>query len=188
MSNIKIYVVGHARHGKDTVGDMLIKKLNLKAESSSYVAAKEFLFDRLKDQFGYKTVEECFNDRHSSQEMRALWHDLIYAYNTPDHTKLSRLIFRDNDIYIGIRKKEELQASIEANLAKFYIWVDASNRIPDEDISSMSITKDMCNYVIDNNSTLEQLEINVDEFINAHICPAINETTPFVYKYCGSFK
>jgi hypothetical protein len=46
------------------------------------------------------------------------------------------------------------------------IWVDRSEHLPPEDSSSMTITPDMCDVIIDNNGTLEDLYRNVDELMS----------------------
>ena len=55
---MKILIIGHARHGKDTVADILYKNFNLTYTGSSQAAAEIFLYDALKDKYGYKSPEQ----------------------------------------------------------------------------------------------------------------------------------
>ena len=165
LTTPRIFILGYGRSGKDTVADMLVAKLNYKVAASSRVMAETFIYDTLKEEYGYTSVDECFNDRHRNQAMRDLWHKLIYEYNGSDLTKLTRLIFKNNNVYVGIRKDVELLAAQEQQLADHYIWVDASSRVPPEAATSMSVTQSMSTYTLDNNGPEEALEAQVDKMI-----------------------
>ena len=128
---MRLIIVGHARHGKDTVGGLFTKLGGYNWASSSYVAADK------------------------------AWYDAITAYNTPDKTKLAQDIFAENDIYVGLRNKKELWAIKTAGIVDHVIWVDALDRLPPEPASSMSIEPWMADYHIDNNGTIEETEFNV---------------------------
>lgn len=149
----KILVIGHARHGKDSVAQHLAQKYNLSYRGSSEVCA-DWIFEILKDEHGYKTSHECFEDRVNH---RALWHKLIKAYNMDDLGRLGRLILMDNDIYCGIRNPKELEAIIE-EWDPIVLWVDASKRCPLEPADSMGIKFDPERFeYLDNNGTWEEL-------------------------------
>lgn len=156
---IKLMVIGYARHGKDTVCDLL----PLKYESSSVMAAKIFIFELLKGKYGYATFEECFNDRVNH---RAEWHQLIKDYNKDDKTRLAQDIYAENDIYCGIRDKEEFFQAKGEKLFDLSIWVDASDRLPPEPSSSISLKKHHADIVIDNNGTLDSLKDKVERLWN----------------------
>ena len=105
---MKLYIVGYGRSGKDHAGEYLRKTIGLDFESSSYVAARHFIFGYMCDEHDYETVDECFADRHN---YRSIWYDYISNFNIPDRTKLSEVIFKDNDAYIGLRNYDELEAA-----------------------------------------------------------------------------
>tara|TARA_R110000772_G_scaffold66361_2_gene147905 strand:- start:5905 stop:6441 length:537 start_codon:yes stop_codon:yes gene_type:complete len=157
---MRLIIVGHARHGKDTVGGLFTKLGGYNWASSSYVAADKVVRPYLKKFYSieYDTVDECFIDRINH---RAAWYDAITAYNTPDKTKLAQDIFAENDIYVGLRNKKELWAIKTAGIVDHVIWVDALDRLPPEPASSMSIEPWMADYHIDNNGTIEETEFNV---------------------------
>lgn len=156
MRKKKILIVGNARHGKDTVAEILNEWFDFEYLSSSEGAARIFIYDLLKEKYGYKSFEECFKDRHNH---RAEWYDLITEYNKEDRVRLARRIIEDNDCYVGMRNPDELEAA--RDLFDLIIYVDASERLPLEDISSNGITKGMADIIIDNNSTLEELKRKV---------------------------
>jgi hypothetical protein len=81
VSNLKLLVIGHGRHGKDTVCEMLRDDYGYTFESSSRFCSKLFIYNDLKDKYGYANEEECYADRHNH---RAEWYDAICAYNVPD--------------------------------------------------------------------------------------------------------
>jgi hypothetical protein len=170
----KILVLGHGRHGKDTVGEMINKHTGLTFKSSSLAAAEIFLFDDLKEEYGYETFEECFNDRHTQYgdyNMRQIWHEKIAEYNTPDKARLAREILKQNDMYLGMRSDDEIQASIKGSLFDWVIGV-YDYRKPLEPKESFNIDMwAVSDFVIMNNSTLEVLEQRVKAF-----CGVIKES------------
>jgi dephospho-CoA kinase len=164
---MKILIIGHARHGKDTVGELFQEYAGLKAISSSEILAKEFLFDLMNSKYGqsYKTSEECFNDRFN---WRKEWFDEISAYNTPDQTRTAKLILKHADIYVGMRSSTEVIACIDEDLFDLVIWVDATERLPLENSDSFNISKDVADIIIDNNGTLEQLRRKTFRIIRSY--------------------
>lgn len=178
----KVVVIGHARHGKDTVCEMLRDEYGLDFKASSMfcaerviwhllhqdVAAEEFLAwagdraDGLRTERDlmratYRNVEHCFGDRGAH---RAFWYEAISWFNDRP-TRLAEAIFAEHDVYAGIRNKRELNGVVNAGLADIVIWVDASDRLPPEDASSISVEPWMADFVIDNNGGLEELRSNV---------------------------
>jgi predicted HAD superfamily Cof-like phosphohydrolase len=158
----KLLILGHGRHGKDTVAE-LISLHGYEFTSSSRFCADEIIFPALAPIYGYKTADECYQDRGAH---RAEWFQLIADYNTPDASMLGRAIFADNDIYVGLRSKREFHALRNAGLFDVVIWVDASDRLPPEDASSISVEPWMADFVIENNGSLNDLELEVFSLLN----------------------
>lgn len=162
MNLPKLLVIGHGRHGKDTVCDILKESYQFSFDSSSQFCSRLFIFDQLKDQYGYATEEQCYADRHNH---RAEWYDAICAYNVPDPSRLGREIFKVHDIYCGLRNKKEFHAMKNTGVFDYAIWVDRSDHLPSEDPSSMSLTQWMADFTIDNNGSLEQLQFNTHQLM-----------------------
>lgn len=160
---MKLIITGNARHGKDTVCDILSSNYGYKFKSSSDYANEKIIFPALKDIYNYKTLEECFKDRINH---RKEWFDLISGYNREDKTTLGREIFDNYDIYCGIRNIQEFQALKNANLFDYSIWVDASERVEAENAFSISIKAIDCDIILNNNGSLLELEQKVDDLIN----------------------
>lgn len=158
---MKLMVFGYKRHGKDTACEYLRDRYGLTFASSSYSACEIFLFDQLKEKYGYSTVQACFDDRHNH---RSEWFDAIRAYNDDDLTRLAGQIFAGNDIYCGIRNKEEFDAAKSAGMFDVGVWIDAGKRLPPEDASSMTLSMADADIVIDNNGTLKTLYAHLDGF------------------------
>jgi hypothetical protein len=155
---LKLMILGYARHGKDTVAEILRDNLGLKFASSSFAAAEKVMRPFLAAKgITYGSLEECYADRINHRQD---WYEQIKAYNTPDGSRLAREIYKDNDIYVGMRNEIELEAVRKEGLYNYSIWVDRSKHVAPESSASCSITPAMANYVIDNNGTLEQLKIN----------------------------
>lgn len=146
----KLLILGHARHGKDTFAEILNEQFGLKFKSSSQAAADIFLYDALKDKYGYTTPEECFEDRVNH---RAEWKQMICDYNKDDRAKLAKEILRTSDCYVGMRDKEEINECMRQGLFDLIIWVDATGRLPEEPASSFDIDKSCADIIIENNET-----------------------------------
>ena len=159
---MKLLVIGHGRHGKDTVCEILQKNYNLSFESSSKFCSQLFIYDQLKDKYGYANEEECYADRHNH---RAEWYDAICDYNKGDGARLGREIFKAHDIYCGLRNKREYFAMKNTGVFDYAIWVDRSDHLPEESKDSMSLEQWMADYTIDNNGTLNDLYFNTYQLI-----------------------
>ena len=127
-------------------------------QSSSKFCSELFIFNDLKDQYGYTNEEECYADRHNH---RTEWYNMIHDYCSDDLARLGRNLFAEHDIYCGLRNKREFFAMQNEEIFDCAIWVDRSDHLPSEDPSSMSIEQWMCNYTIDNNGDLQRLKKNV---------------------------
>jgi len=152
---LKLMLIGYARGGKDTVADILVDTYGLRKEDSSRFAGKQVMLPYFESiGIHYADFEECYADRVNH---RAEWFEQIKAYNTPDEARLAREIYAVSDIYVGIRRKEEFAAIKKEGLFQYSIWVDRSKHIAPEPTTSNTMTKDMADYVIDNNGTMGQL-------------------------------
>lgn len=183
----KLLVIGHARHGKDTVAEILQRDYGLQFTSSSLFCAEKVVFEGLKDHKalvaqhlaagepgmpvdkfeeelnmmwdrGYETAEDCFADRAN---FRAAWFSIIAGYCHPDKARLAREIYAENDIYVGIRNPREFYAVVNSGLVDCVLWVDAEERVEPEPLTSMRLQPWMAHATIDNNGTAEELEHNV---------------------------
>lgn len=157
----KLLILGYGRHGKDTVAEMLRDNYGLKFKSSSEFVGEECLWDQWgKDLYG--SFQEMFDDRHNH---RVKWMEMISAYNTPDKTRTASTMFeRGYDMYVGMRRQDELDACRKAGLFDFIVWVERPGFEPET--GSMDITKESSfwNFCIKNDGTLEHLEQKVAEF------------------------
>lgn len=78
QNEIRLLIIGPARHGKDTLAETMRDNFGLNFKSSSQACSDIFIFNELKDKYGYTTPEECFEDRLNH---RAEWYQLICGYN-----------------------------------------------------------------------------------------------------------
>jgi len=164
---MSILITGYGRAGKDTFCEILRDKFGMTFTSSSWFMANEFIFDELKESRGYKTVEDCYNDRHS-EGSRELWYNMISDYNKDDPTKLARKILEVNDIYCGMRSKRELDACVESGVFDLTVWIDAEARCGiTETKESITVSKHDCDIIIYNNGTEKTLKLRpVNSIIN----------------------
>jgi|ERR1035437_649053 dephospho-CoA kinase len=154
----KLLFLGHKRHGKDTMAEILNQNFGLKYISSSQAAADIFIYNELKVKYSYKSPEECFEDRVNH---RAEWYELICWYNKEDKAKLAKQILTNSQCYVGMRDREEITECIKQELFDLIIWVDASERLPLESPDSFNIDKSCADIIIDNNGTFDEFKTRV---------------------------
>lgn len=157
-NNFKICIIGHKRHAKDSLAEILNKNFGLTHKSSSQAAADIFIYDRLKVKYGYNTPEECFEDRMNH---RSEWYQLICEYNKDDKSRLAKDILKLTDCYVGMRDKREIEECINRGLFDLIIWIDASERLELESPDSFNIDKSCADIIIDNNGTYKEFEKKV---------------------------
>jgi hypothetical protein len=157
MTLPKLLIIGHGRHGKDTVCEILRDRYGFQFRSSSEFCAQKFIYNELKHKYGYTSYAQCYQDRHNH---RAEWYDMIHAYCRDDYARLGRDIFAENDIYCGLRNKAEFHAMRNTGVFDHCVWVDRSDHLPLEPRDSMNLEIWMANHVIDNNGDLEDLHRN----------------------------
>ena len=159
----RLLILGYARHGKDTVAEMLRDNYGLKFKSSSEFVGEECLWEQWGKE-RYDSFQEMFDDRMNH---RVKWMEMISAYNTPDKTRTATtMIERGYDMYVGMRKKDELDACREVSKFDFIIWVERPGFPPET--GSMDITKEnsFWNYCIKNDGTLADLERKVADLVH----------------------
>jgi hypothetical protein len=155
MSNPKLLVIGHARHGKDTVCELLRDYYGYSFVSSSEFVGRECIWDLMKP--FYSSFEEMYEDRSNHRE---LWANLISYYNMNDKSRTaSGMLAQGKDIYCGMRRRDEYEAA--AQLFDHVIWVDRSDYLPPEPKSSMELDELDANITIDNNGSLQDLAVQV---------------------------
>lgn len=164
--NPKVLIIAHKRFGKDTMAEILERHFHFTFESSSMAAARIFIYDELKDKYGYETFEECYEDRVNH---RSEWYDLICEYNKDDKMRLAKEILNNSDCYVGMRDYYELEEA--AKLFDIVVWVDAEKRLPLEDKTSMTCTKQQADIIIENNTTLEDFKWKVLRLGNLFLEP-----------------
>lgn len=162
--DLKLLILGHAGHGKDTACLLLQEMFGLRFQSSSMFCLRHIVFPALKDKYGYASEEECYADRVNH---RAEWYELIAAFNEGDETRLARGILEESDIYCGLRAKRELHACRNSRIFDAIIWIDASDRLPSEDKSSCTVEPWMSDFVVDNNGNVEDLRRNLHAVLDS---------------------
>lgn len=161
---MKILILGHGRHGKDTAADIISSITGLVHGSSSRVAL-DAIWPCLNLIKKYDDKETAFECRNATFENRMLWKELISLYNTPDKSALCRLILERNDIYVGMRCDKEYEVC--KDLFDHVFWIDAVDRHPEEPSMLIKYTPDM--LYIDNNQDLDYMEEQIEKTMTAII-------------------
>ena len=63
-----------------------------------------------------------------------------------------------------MRDKEEIEECNRQKLFDLIIWIDASERLPEEDSNSFNIDKSYADIIIDNNGTYDEFKKRVIRF------------------------
>lgn len=154
----KLLILGPARWGKDSMAEILNEEFGYTFESSSQSAANIFLYDLLKEKYGYNSPEECFEDRVNH---RKEWYEAICEYNKDDRAKLAKGILERSDCYVGMRDRDEIEECLKQGIFDLIVWVDASKRLPPEDSSSFNIDESCSHITITNNADYESFRKKV---------------------------
>ncbi len=153
-SFMKILVIGHGRHGKDTFANMLVEKYNLKFISASKFACKHIIFPAMRA--NYDTVEECYNDKVNHREY---WKRLISEYNKEDKLKLVKEVLKESDIYVGLRDMQEYEECKRLKLFD-YVFTIYNPRIEKESSYNIPLSE---GKLILNEKGLIDLKMIVDD-------------------------
>lgn len=159
---MKIAIMGHARHGKDSAAKILCNLMKKPEHiEGSFILCERFIYPMVGHLMGYKSIRQCWNDRDNH---RALWYEMIKAINHTDAKRAANTVFDVQTIYTGIRTYKEYHA-IKHDLDAC-IWVDASKRLPLESPSSNEIQQmpKECIY-LDNNGEESLLR---EQVLNLH--------------------
>ena len=139
---MKLLILGHADHGKDTVAEIIRRLYGLSFSSSSWFALERCIWPAIGDQFN--SIEHCFDQRDHHRDE---WRKLIREYNGDDPARLIRELLEDNDMYVGLRHHEEFETG--RDLFDHVIWVHAFDRCGSE--PTMTIEVEDSFITIDNN-------------------------------------
>lgn len=154
---MKLLIIGHGRHGKDTVAEMLVERRPmLSFMSSSLFVAQTVVRGDLEDiGINYLTLEDCYEDRFNHRDF---WRDSIARYCNPPE-RMAQGILSDHDIYVGMRTRREFVAA--RPLFDEVIWVDRSFYEPPE--PSCELTEDDATYYFNNNFGKRDLVYEMDD-------------------------
>ncbi|ANS06215.1 hypothetical protein HOR19_gp22 [Phage MedPE-SWcel-C56] len=166
---MKLLIIGHGRHGKDTVAEIMRDYHGWSFRSSSSWGAEHVIYPSVKATHSpaflagrdWKWFYENRHDDTISCCGRKFWFDAFKRYNEDNGgDAIAHGVLSEADIYVGMRSRHEFEAG--RRLFDHVIWVDASGRLPPEDSSSMELTKEDADIVVDNNSTMRNLWYEVD--------------------------
>ncbi len=154
----KLLIIGHARHGKDTVAGMFNEMYGYTFKSSSQAAAEIFIYDALKDKYGYKSFEECYKDRMNHRDE---WYNMICEYNLEDPARLAKEIMKTNDIYVGMRSAREIESCVEQGIFDYVVAVYDERKPLEDDSSLDDAIFEYTDVALNNSGTLDDLKRQV---------------------------
>lgn len=149
----KIMVLGVSRSGKDQLCEYLRDVYGYNYTPTSWLIAEKVAYPSMRDKFGYKSVQECFDDRH---QHRPLWKSLLKAYNANDKARFVKEVLAVNDFYVGLRCEEELAECKRQGVFDKIFWINRDGTTESE--SSCTVKPHMAQYYVDNNADLDTLK------------------------------
>ena len=160
---MKLLIIGHARHGKTEAAKILKRERGFQFKDSSKAAAEIFLYDKLKDKYGYKDFEECYEDRVNHREE---WFNNICLFNKEDPARLAKEIMKKANIYCGMRSNKEIQKCVEDKVFDHIVNI-FNPRLPKESSDSFDIDFDSLPkyHTINNDSDLVTLRLKLIRLI-----------------------
>lgn len=165
---MKILILGHGQHGKDTAAELLQVDYDFAFASSSWFVFEHVVWPALVSEYHKPFVSldqaksQCYADRRVRREE---WRKLIREYNTPDLSRLTRELLEDNDIYVGLRDRDEYNAT--RKLFDLVFWIHRIGYPYDD--PSMQIEFDLSMIPIinigDSSTMLTQMRKHVDALL-----------------------
>lgn len=139
---MKIIIAGRDRSGKDTVCTMLHKAI---PDVLRYVKTSTVYFKILSKELSIPVEELQGFDKESN---RQLWYDTILLYNRRTKGGLPREVFKQGDIYTGLRTTQELEyiASFDAN--SILVFLDPLDRVPPSPLFEEKEMKERADVII----------------------------------------
>ena len=163
---MNLLIIGHARHGKDTVCEMLSELSNLTFTGSSLLATDLGIFDGIIQKYIKVDVPSIRMARQKFYENKEMFRQEMYEaireFNREDSIRLAIEVFKNANIYCGLRDRREFNAIRAANLVQLVIWVDASLRCPKEASTSMKLDRTCADIIIENNGSVAELRDKVE--------------------------
>jgi hypothetical protein len=158
---MKILILGHGRHGKDTVADIMAEDYGLRSISSSMIATREVVEPYLEENHGllYETIEGCYEDRVNHRQK---WFDAISEFNRDDLARLTKMVLEVSDIYVGLRCDKEFYAA--RHLFDWVVGVTAFKRKPDLDPTFLAPLSE-CDFILTNDGPEAELRPKVHELM-----------------------
>jgi hypothetical protein len=160
---MKFLILGHGRHGKDTVAEYLRDTHRVTFVSSSLFLADLVVRPALIEHgLVYDSLEACYEDRVNHRE---LWRDIIAEYNGEDPARLAQAVLAVSDCYVGMRTDREYLAA--RPLFDVIFWVDASARgMPNDPSMTIPFRSDEM-VLIDNNGSLAETHAQMDMWMRS---------------------
>lgn len=150
-----ISLVGMGRAGKDTAAAILCEQTGLISPQSSSLVVAPFIAHMVGE-----SVNTIYPVRHSYREF---WRAACDALRADDPSRLARFCLATCDIVIGIRGGREFAEVNATGIVDLSVWID-NNRVPVD--PTVEFTREDCDVVIDNHTTLDRFTERVKRFGN----------------------
>lgn len=163
--NPKLLILGHGRHGKDTVADIIVENFGFTKTSSSMFAAEHVVQPWLEANRGltYRNIEACYEDRANHRQD---WYEAISQYNQDDPARLASEVLEVSDIYVGMRDDREFYAA--RGMFDYVIGVTAFDRVKALDPTFL-VPLSECDFILTNDGDEDDLENDTIVLVESRI-------------------
>ena len=151
---MKIAIIGHGRVGKDESA-LRLRKHGLIYEGSVSWHMKEHVASVLD-----LPVQYAWENR---SEFRNEWRSIIDKYREGDPARIIREMWEIQDVFSGIRPREEFEAAKKEGLIDYVAFIERPRRKDDQTFELHPLDAD---FKIENNGTIQELWELVDRMMN----------------------
>lgn len=157
---MKLLILGHARHGKDTVLELLRADHGFQYRPATSIICEQIVYPVLAPLYPGGPVQcEADKDGH-----RQTWFDLVRAHlATHGQDWLVRETLKHGDLFAGTRSRSEYEAT--RHLFDFILWVERKG-YPEEPSTSMELERRDAHFTIYNDAGLANLRSGVDAAVS----------------------
>lgn len=136
-------------------------------------STSHYLLPFMAEELGL-SLEEAWATRH---QHRMAWYRKGRELREVDPLTLLRLSMAENDLVVGCRDFEEIDAARDAGLLDLVIWVDPGDRVPPDPTLKYGIER--ADIVIPNQWGSEEFDLRLGRFLrNSALASLVSERAP----------
>jgi hypothetical protein len=159
-------ICGAGRAGKDHAALYIAARTPMRFVGSTSWYLLPYMADALS-----LSLEEAWARRH---EQRDAWYRKGRELRARDPLTLLRSSLAENDLVVGCRDREEIQAARASGLLDLVIWIDPGGRVPMD--PTLTYGAELADIVIQNWDDVGAFDRRLDRFLrNSVLAPLVSD-------------